>query len=265
MEEIKDKIVLEWMYKPENYVEEPCQIQGVDYVIDIGNGKAKVILDSKHENYDSRRIITKQILSDIAIVLSSIEVITHKPYKLYKSLEVKCNSDGTRDLIISSLHIVSRASVSLDVLIKQNGVVIHDSRQERLDEMRKFIELNRKHIADPTLKAIMQSHHTAFNDPDNEFLHLYEIRDALINRFSSKKNALKKLKISDSEWGKLGDLANTENHPVKQSRHRGKFVGELREATMEELTEARRIAAAMIKSYLDYLEEQANVEISLQP
>lgn len=154
--------------------------------------------------------------------------------------------------------------IKMDFRIERDGNIICDSRQERLDETRKYIELTRKHIADPTLKAIMQSHHAAFNDPDNEFLHLYEIRDALINRFSSKKNALKKLKISDSEWSKLGDLANTENHPVKQSRHRGKFVGELREATMEELTEARRIAAAMIKSYLNYLEEQANAELSPQ-
>ena len=266
MEEIKDKIVLEWTYKPENYVEEPYQIQGVDYVIDIENGKAKVILDSKYENYDDNKAIVKLINCDLNNYLQSIQIITRKPYKLFMSSEIHFRSDGRREIIVSTDAYIDSSSVSMDFLqIDKDEKIIRDLRQERLDETRKYIELTRKHIADPTLEAIMQSYNKALNDPDNEFLHLYEIRDALINRFSSKKNALKKLKISDSEWSKLGDLANSENYPLKQSRHRGNFVGELRDATIEELTEARQIAAVMIKSYLNYLEEQANAELSPQP
>lgn len=59
-------------------------------------------------------------------------------------------------------------------------------------------------------------------------------------------------------------MTSSENYPVKQSRHRGKFVGQLREATIEELTEARQIAATMIKLYVNYLEEQANAQLSPQ-
>ena len=263
MEEIKDKIVLEWTYKPENYVEEPYQIQGVDYVIDIENGKAKVILDSKYENYDDNKAIVKLINCDLNNYLKSIQIITRKPYKLFMSSEIHFRSDGRREIIVSTDAYIDSSSVSMDFLqIDKDKKIIRDSRQERLDEMRKYIELTRKHIADPTLEAIMQSFNAALNDPDNEFLHLYEIRDALSNRFKDETKVNKKLKISNTEWRKFGELTSSNNYPVKQSRHRGNFVGELRDATIEELTEARQIAAAMIKSYLNYLEEQANAELS---
>ena len=44
------------------------------------------------------------------------------------------------------------------------------------------------------------------------------------------------------------------NEPLRQGRHRGKSGSALRDATEAELTEARRIALAMIEAYLRHLD-----------
>ncbi len=94
----------------------------------------------------------------------------------------------------------------------------------------------------------------AVNEPNNELVHLYEIRDALSTKFGGENAARTKLAISNANWSRLGQLANSA--PLRQGRHRGKKVGELRDATESELKETRNIARNMIEAYFDYLEKQ---------
>ena len=54
----------------------------------------------------------------------------------------------------------------------------------------------------------------AVKDLKNELVYLYEIRDAILAQFGSKKTALKQLGVSDEDWNVLGDLAN--NQPLIQ-------------------------------------------------
>lgn len=92
------------------------------------------------------------------------------------------------------------------------------------------------------------------NDPNNELIHLYEIRDTLSKKFWSKDAACKALNITDKWWSRLGQLANDE--PLRQGRHRGKNPGTLRDAKGAELTEARNIARHFVEAYLEYLESK---------
>ena len=89
-------------------------------------------------------------------------------------------------------------------------------------------------------------------DPNNELVHLYEIREALSTKFAGENAARSALGISSSQWARLGQLCN--NEPLWQGRHRGKTGGALRDATEGELTEARGIARAMIEAYLQHLQ-----------
>jgi hypothetical protein len=98
----------------------------------------------------------------------------------------------------------------------------------------------------------------AINDPDNELVHLFDVWEALAERFGGQRDAQIALGINKSECSKLGRLAN--NEPIFQGRHRGKKVGELRQATETELEEARGVARKMIKAYLHYLESQNTKE-----
>lgn len=100
--------------------------------------------------------------------------------------------------------------------------------------------------------SICPTYPAAVKYPENELVHLYEIRDTLSKLFNGKKPACKALCLSASHWSRLGKLANDE--PLKQGRHRGKSAGELRDASESELLEARNIACNFIESYLLYLD-----------
>ena len=70
--------------------------------------------------------------------------------------------------------------------------------------------------------------------------------------FKGEYRAIEALNLSESEWKRLGYLANRQ--PLKQGRHRGQQVDDSRDATRAELEEARAIARAMIEAYYRYIE-----------
>ena len=98
--------------------------------------------------------------------------------------------------------------------------------------------------------SLLNSYAAAVKDPDNELVHLYELREAVVAKFGGEGAARRALGVSSANWSRHGRLANDE--PLKQGRHRGKKVGNLRDATEGELNEARSIARLVVKSYLTW-------------
>ena len=85
---------------------------------------------------------------------------------------------------------------------------------------------------------MLKSYQASAKDPDNELVHLYEIRDALVKKFGDSGALRTKLGITRNEWSRFAQLANVE--PLRQGRHRGTKAGNLRDATEGELQEARQ-------------------------
>lgn len=109
------------------------------------------------------------------------------------------------------------------------------------------------------MKSLLNSYKAAVKDPDNELVHLYEIRDALHRKFGNDKAALSTLEkfgLTRNNWKDFGNLANKAS--LRQGRHRGQNDGALCDATDDELFNARRIARTMIEAYLRYLDETAD-------
>jgi len=99
---------------------------------------------------------------------------------------------------------------------------------------------------------MLRSYDASVRDPNNELVHLYEIRDALSAKFGGENSARTALAITSTQWSRLGQLCNQE--PLRQGRHRGKTGEALRDANEGELAEARGIARAMIEAYLQHLD-----------
>ena len=145
---------------------------------------------------------------------------------------------------------MAAGSVHVDTLIvDKDGKVTVDTKRERIEKKKRLAEIVAAHSAkDPLLTALVQSHEAAIRDADNELVHIYEIRDALVAKYGGDAKARKALGLSDPQWSKFGRLCNVE--PLRQGRHRGKSSGVLRDATAQELDEARGTARAMIEEYL---------------
>jgi len=87
-------------------------------------------------------------------------------------------------------------------------------------------------------------------------VYLYEIWEALRNRFNDGHSAMLSLNISLDDKDELKRLACSE--PLIEGRHGGDHVGQLRKATRAELDAAHCIATDMIIKYFTCLQESAS-------
>ncbi len=131
-------------------------------------------------------------------------------------------------------------------ITNERGEVVRDTRAERLAEHGRFIASLRPKMANGVLSSMVDSYCTALDDPANEFVHLWELWDAADKHFGGDREARKALGVSRSDRRTFGTLCN--DAALNQGRHRGMHE-KLRDATPEELAEARRIAVAIIEAF----------------
>lgn len=248
-----DVVVLEWTFSPPDYFEEELSIERESYTMVIGTGKVEARIDPmKYDKEHNTRDELHQVLNDRFL---GVQLLTHKPYELSKSSMHRVRPDGHREITVF-LEMARSVAIagSLDIVVKdKDGNIRIDSRRDRIEKKKELgvlIEKYRK--LDEFADSILSFYEAAIYDPKNELVHLFDIWEALVKRFGDEKSVKDTLGISTSERRKLGTLANDE--PLHQGRHRGKKVGELRDATETELEEARSIAKNMIEAYLHYLD-----------
>jgi hypothetical protein len=246
-------IVLEWTFSPSDFFEEVIRIEREGYTMVINKGKVEARIDPMV--YDKERDMRNdlhQVLNDHFL---GVQLLTHKPYELSKSLMYRLHPDGHREItmfIDSAISFKMAGSVDF-VLRDKNGNILSDSRRDRIEKEKEFATLVEKYRKqDKFVESMLAFYQASVHDPKNELVHIFDIWEALVKRFGNEKSVMTILAITTPERRKLGTLAN--DAPLRQGRHRGKKVGELRDATETELEEARVIARKMIEAYLHYLD-----------
>jgi hypothetical protein len=239
-------ITLELSYTPADFFEEPYEYSQANYTVQIGNGR--VVASFASEQSDS---VYREVQKEVESRFLGAQLNRDKPFHLSGYTSTQMRPDGTAAIGVSmseTLHL----DASLDVVHRNAaGNVIFDSKADRIRESKQFAQLASKHRNDAVAASLLESYNAAIEDPPNRLTHLYEIRDALSKKFGGEAEARAVLGITTSAWSRLGRLAN--NVPLSEGRHRGKNVGQLRDATSSELGEARDIARGMIRAYLNCL------------
>lgn len=250
---MEDIVIFEWTFTPKNFFEEEIRIERDNYKIIIYDGLVEVRFSS--DLYDEEHKVCDSLHKNLNDRFLGVQLLTHKPYKLSTASMYRLHSDGRNDVtVFPELCVITITVEDIDLVLKdKDGYIISDSGRERIEKKKKLAELAEIYSSDLVATSLLAIYNAAVNDPDNELVHLYEIRDSLSKLFLGEKEVHKTLKISTSEWSRLGQLAN--NEPLKQGRHRGKSAGRLRDATEEELIEARKIVRNFIEAYLVYLDE----------
>lgn len=251
-------VVFEWSFTPPDYFEVPIEIVRDDYTLTIAHGKAEARLDSAaYEVNPSIRQTLHKALNDRFL---GVQLMTHRAYELSRSTKTRVHPDGRKDVFIEPEpgHIVITGR-PVDIQVRdRDGNIITDSKRDRIEKKRSLADLVSTYRAsDETLASLLRSHDAAVRDPNNELVHLYEIRDALSVKFGGNKEAHSALGITSAGWSRFGQLCN--NEPLRQGRHRGKTGAALRDPAESELVEVRRIARAMIEAYLLHLETLSRI------
>lgn len=253
-EKMADVVLLEWSFTPKDYFEDETRIKRQDYEMIIKDGKAEARINPA--NYDKEYKMRNALHQSLNNRFLGVQLLTHKPYKLSKASMSRLHADGRRDVtVFPESCVMTMSSGTVDIVVKdKEGNIISDSRRDRIGKKNEFAGLAEAYSSDAVAAALLASYKAAVSDPDNELIHLYEIRDALSQLFEGERASRAALGLRAAEWSRLGQLAN--NEPLKQGRHRGKSAGELRHATEGELLEARSIARNFVEAYLRYLDKQ---------
>jgi hypothetical protein len=244
---------LEWTYSPPDYFEETIQINRDEYEMTIENGK--VIAKVGEVIYESNTELRNQLHEALNDRFLGVQVLTHKPYELSKASVIKIHPDGHRDLFVFvEPGVIKMTAEPADLIVRdKDGSIVGDTRRDRIEKKKTIAELAEKHRENPVVNSILNSYHKSVIDPDNELVHLYEIRDAMLKEFNNNKHDVSRnLGIKVDDWDDFTTLAC--DAPIKQGRHRGRHAGALRDATYDELNKARDFARTLIILYFDYLE-----------
>jgi hypothetical protein len=256
---MSDVVVLQWTFSPPDYFEEPIHIDRETYSMVIENGEVEARIDPG--DFDPEHNMRDDLHEELNGRFLAAQVFSNRPYELSGASARRIYADGRECYFLFAKSLVVPPPVlgSPDILVRdQDGNIVGDSRQDRIDRRNNLGELVAKYISgDQLLRSLLASRRSAVYDPNNELVHLYEIRDALAHHFRSNRKPWTVLGMSRRRWSRLGQLANDE--PLRQGRHRGANVGQLRDATEAELKEARGIAQDMIVGYLDYLENTSGI------
>lgn len=241
--------LLEWSFVPPNaligHFPAPCS----GYALTFAEGTIQARVEADQWTKESG--IQERIQVELECVLFALGMMRQTVISLAEPTLIEVRSDGRR-IMYAEMH--STAIVSDHMawrLVDANGNAVRDSLQEQRDRERALMEQVRLRAHDHVLHKMLRAYRVSQFEGANELIHLYEITETLATRFKGEHKARRILNVSDADWSGLGRVAN--NEPVREGRHRGKTIGELRSATSEELNNCRRVAQALIYAYLNYL------------
>lgn len=249
-----NKVEIEWNYTPPSYFEEQIVLERKGYSIEINDGHITARMSA--DVFDSRPGFRDSLMQELSDYFLGAQSIRRQAFEIHGGAINRVWPDGRRDTTIVVQSVVMRMTAGhVDLVYTDREGVVHDTRRDRIDVTKSLAELSARHAAtDRTARKMLDSFDAAVRDPENELVHLYEVWEALKQEFRGEANARNALGISNRVRSTLTRLANDE--PLNQGRHRGRHAGSLRDATAEELDEARAIARDMLASYLKYLDEQ---------
>ncbi len=229
-----DTVVLEWSYTPDSYFEDEFETNlflGNDqYKMAIKKGKVEVHIDLLAYNQESN--IHKRLYEKINNIFKARLLINSESFKIYRGSIVHIYyANGTKGVKIITEPAKAYAEGSkplINSVVKDDkGNVLRDSRKERIDNNKEHFDLiSRCESKDTFVISLLDCLDRAVNNEKHELVHLYEVIDALSNKFGSQQLARQSLSISRKDWSRLGELAN--DLPLKQGRHAGKKINELR-------------------------------------
>jgi hypothetical protein len=243
-----DRTELQWTCAPTDFFEEPYDYAASDFNLSIRDERVIAILTTPRDPVP--KLIEHDITSLVTATFQVRQLQSHRAYSL-RGPTIYQYSGGRRSIAVGTEGTSLTVSVGRgDVIVRDAaGNVVQDSKAER--KYRDLVMLDQvapKIVKSPPLQNMVASYARAVEDPANELIHLYEIRDALTHHYLGERRAQKALRISNSQWKRLGILANVE--PLAQSRHRGKHQAENRRpATERELEEARSLAREWIEKF----------------
>lgn len=240
-----NKIRIEWHYDPPDFLEGRIEIPTPEANLTLDSGQATAELECAEES--PPRDLVERLESSLRNVLRARQLVHHRVFELKPGhATIRVDEAGHRhiSMAVGAAVCISTAFAADIVVRGADGKVKRDTRAERIAEQTALVRQVQAAATQSSLVTrLLESYSEAVAHPEDELVHLYEVRDAVADHFGGKDKAMKTLNLSLDEWQALGHLANAT--PIKEGRHRGRHP-ELRPATSAELENARAAVRSII-------------------
>jgi hypothetical protein len=236
-----------YSYQPVDFFDGAATITLPNGVLSIENGEGVFTLaESRRVDHEHAQSAT----ADIRAVFQVRQALTRRVFVLTGPRVTHHRDDGLRDyvLLVETGRFELRG-YPIDLRITDAaGNVVRDTKADRLAHDTAFLQaIAAKIPSSPVLRRMFESYGRSAEDPANELVHLYEIRDAASSHYGTEAAARHALGISKNDWSQMGRLAN--DGPLREGRHRGRQSGRLRNARQAELDSVRLIARRIIVAF----------------
>lgn len=241
--------LLQWHFTPEDFFEQEFEVPVDGHVLQVFSGRVDVNI--ARDLFESDPGIRDRLNEFLKHKFLAVQLLTHLPFELSSPNLVRYEEGGNLTIFMHALPANVGAFVPAPdfVITDASGNVVRDTRRERIQKKREFGQAAAVLAGiDSLFKSLLGAYGRSVLDPQNELVHLFEIREALVAHFGSEAHVSAELGISKSKLSEFGGICNRST--LSQGRHRGRSIMSLRAATIEELTSARAIAREMITSYL---------------
>lgn len=246
---------VEWGYTPADFFPRSFSQCVAGQWFQVGRGCVKATIDTAHQEWSES--LPDALHGVVLWMFQRQQVRNYRQFELLHYTVQHVAEDGSTSWSTSHAGVLTMSGDLATCHLASNGNPVQGglspggSQEERLI----LASISRDMVSDAVLCKMLNSLGRAIDDQANELVHLYEIRDALRKRFDGEAKARPALGVSSTDWKRLGRLAN--DYALRQGRHRGEHAGELRDATPDELEQARSIARDMIDAYIRYLERSS--------
>ncbi|NBB85088.1 MAG: hypothetical protein GVY12_02545 [Bacteroidetes bacterium] len=236
-----------------------------DYHLVIHDGEVEAFVSDLQaiDGWPNVHDIREVLQQGVERILDSQAIWEHEAYELsFKDYDIpeSMNEGLDYNVVLRNLTLQAKAVAFFEIEARgPDGEIIYDSKKARKQRQIEFGELvHRYRSEDPWANFAISRYQRAIEDPDREFVHLFDILEALRRRFGSRDDDIKaNLYVGDDIKNKLGTLGQLANDaPVRQGRHPGRKVGQLRDATKDERKVARQVARQLVFGYLLYLDKE---------
>jgi hypothetical protein len=242
--EIVDELT--WTFAPAGFFEQPKIVRMENFSVEIFPGKVRAMVPSVY--FDSNPGVRATIEFVIANEFSARQLCTYIDFGIQFEGRYRLHSNGRRDTYIeTTVGTAIAAGTTADIRYTTSDGVQIDPKAERLRRQERMSGLLHKHGADAKLVKILLSFRAATKDPGNALIYFYEIMESL----GDKRQISSRYNVPATKVELLKKLCN--DPTLRQGRHRGQ-AALLRDATPDELMEAKNITALLVVAFAEYLD-----------
>ena len=213
----EERIEIHWIYVPADYFEEKTVLNCDGYSVEIEDGHITARMSA--EFFDKRPDLPSSIRKELDSHFQSAQPIRRKVFEIDGGGFTRIWPDGRRNSTLA-VHRAELALVSDQVDLVQtdnSGVVVGDTRRDRIEATKNLAQLAARHASNPTVRKMLNGFDRSVREPEIELVRLYEVGEALAEAFGGRKAAAgDALGISYSRFEAL-----TNDSRLKQGRHSG--------------------------------------------